>query len=260
MGFSRFLLLVLITATVVGCKLRITVPEGGHVTSESGAFECAEGDVCTIDVVDVFFDEKFTAVPKSCYSFDSWVGQESGFSCWSGSSDSWSLNTRICGPFEALMSILESDQTFFLQPAIEVDSGCLESASNGTYEGQDSFREELRSGFNNCIVDGLFSNELTVYSDGETGRISIVYQSGGSVIFGDCNVSNLAASETMEFTIEQESGTFSAGFRTPSAVTSFTGQFRDGKVYLTYEVEFLAPNIIAPTVERQIVLSKVDSG
>jgi hypothetical protein len=245
---------------VIGCKLRITVPQGGHVTTESGGYDCAEGDVCTIDVVDIFFDEKFTAVPKSCYGFKSWVQYDSVFSFCGNSNGACLLNTKLFGSFEALMAILESDQMFFLQPEFEAETGCLEEAVESTFAGDDSFRQDLRSEFNNCIVDGLFRNTFSLVSNGETGELRLNYQVGGSAIHGNCSVTGYSDSETMQFAIDKESGTFSTVFRATSSVTSFVGQFRDGTVYLNYEIEFLAPNIIAPNVQRQIELSKLEDG
>lgn len=119
--------MVLITATLlilVGCKVRIPVPEGGKVEAKSGSYRCNGGQMCTIEVVDLFFDETFQALPADGYYFSHW---EKG-------------NRRLCGGrrqpcrlvtagFEgndALMAILESDKTFVLKPLFlkTVDTPC----------------------------------------------------------------------------------------------------------------------------------------
>ena len=51
--------------SLVGCKIEITVPEGGRVNSSSGAYACSSDSACTIDVYDVYFDEYFISVPDA---------------------------------------------------------------------------------------------------------------------------------------------------------------------------------------------------
>lgn len=65
-----------------GCKVQITVPEGGRVESTSGAYVCESGEACTIDVVDVFFDEIFQAQPAPGYEFVSWRQKKIRFLLW----------------------------------------------------------------------------------------------------------------------------------------------------------------------------------
>ena len=63
---TRIIIVLGLLFSVPACKLVITVPEGGTVESLSGAYSCDAGQTCTIDVVDTFFDESFTAraVPR----------------------------------------------------------------------------------------------------------------------------------------------------------------------------------------------------
>ena len=78
-----FLYLCLATVAVTmliaaGCKVQITVPEGGKVVSQSGAFECQSGEVCTIDIYDLFFDEEFAALPAPGFTFIKWKRVQRG--------------------------------------------------------------------------------------------------------------------------------------------------------------------------------------
>jgi uncharacterized repeat protein (TIGR01451 family) len=118
---------------LAGCKIKITVPEGGYVTTESGSYSCQSGQICTINVYDIYFDETFIAVPKGCYgSGFPFIGPGVVPDCYTGYEfTGWKrYNKRLCGGSnkpchlytssfidnEILMSILESDKVFYLQP------------------------------------------------------------------------------------------------------------------------------------------------
>ena len=57
MKFQVILAVILGSAIISGCKIEIQVPSGGAVVSESGAYTCSSGSTCSIDVVDIFFDD-----------------------------------------------------------------------------------------------------------------------------------------------------------------------------------------------------------
>ena len=75
--FSVTLILIAFLA-ITGCKIRIVVPEGGRVTTSSGAYNCTAGKTCDIDVVDIFFDQTFTAQPAQGYDFTGWQKRDRG--------------------------------------------------------------------------------------------------------------------------------------------------------------------------------------
>jgi len=101
-----------------GCKIRIDVPEGGQVVTESGAFDCASGAVCEIDVVDLFFNETFIAEPAAGYRFAGWEKIHRGL-C-GGSEDPCHLVTSAFEGNEVLMGFLERpEEIFFLNPLFE---------------------------------------------------------------------------------------------------------------------------------------------
>lgn len=57
---------------LAGCKIAVTVPEGGRVITTSGAMECNAGRTCEIDVADTHFKETFRAVANSGWEFAGW--------------------------------------------------------------------------------------------------------------------------------------------------------------------------------------------
>ena len=142
----RLLIALLALALLAGCKVQITVPEGGMVVSQSGAYSCAAGKVCVIQVNDIFFDETFVAKLASGYRFVEWKKRKKGF-C-GLKSKPCRLFTTTFGGKEALMAILESDQVFYLEPVFEkISSGGSGGASAGV-----CFNEDLAAQGTRVIV------------------------------------------------------------------------------------------------------------
>lgn len=101
----------------IGCKIQITVPEGGNVTSDSGNYGCSENDVCTIEVTDTSFSEFFRAVPNETWVV---VGWKKGPYYFCGNRiDYCPLSTRGFGSNDGLMEMLESDTVWYLEPKFE---------------------------------------------------------------------------------------------------------------------------------------------
>lgn len=112
---SILIVITLSTFLLGGCKIRIEVPEGGRVTTESGNYTCESGLVCEIDVVDLFFDETFSGDPASGYRFDSWLRRQRGL-C-GGSDEACRLFTSGFEGNDILMSFLNRpEEVFFLVP------------------------------------------------------------------------------------------------------------------------------------------------
>ena len=101
-----------------GCQLEIKVPNGGRVVTEDGSFACEANQTCTIDVVDLFFNQTFIAEPEPGYSFTGWRRRD-GYFC-GGLTEPCSLATAGFEDNDAGQAVLESDQTFFLQPRFSV--------------------------------------------------------------------------------------------------------------------------------------------
>lgn len=116
------LLISAVVLTLSGCKLEIRVPQGGTVTSSDGAFVCAAGQTCVIDVVDLFFDQTFVAMPAQGFYFTHWKDKD-GYLC-GGEATPCKLATAQFEDHPALLAFLESDETFFLAPGFAWSPVC----------------------------------------------------------------------------------------------------------------------------------------
>jgi len=108
------LLVSAVALALSGCKLEIRVPHGGTVVSSNGAYVCAARQTCIIDVVDLFFDETFVAMPAQGSHFTRWKDKD-GYLC-SGDDTPCKLATAQFEGHPALLAFLESDKKFFLEP------------------------------------------------------------------------------------------------------------------------------------------------
>ena len=113
----RLTLALLTAAMLAGCKIEVTVPDGGSVVSQSGSFRCNAGQTCSIDVYDTQFDETFEAIPASGYRFVGWAGKDRGL-C-GGDDKPCELQTAGFADNPNLMTVLESDEVFYLEPVFE---------------------------------------------------------------------------------------------------------------------------------------------
>lgn len=119
-------LLTTVLLALSGCKLEIRVPDGGRVVSTDGAYICEAGQSCVIDVVDIFFDETFVAEPAPGYSFSGWRDKDRHL-C-GGETTPCRVATTDSEGNSVPESVLESDETAFLQPRFSVILGyCPES-------------------------------------------------------------------------------------------------------------------------------------
>lgn len=107
------------TIMLSACKVSIEVPTGGSVSSASGAYDCPENTVCVIDVVDLFFDETFTAVPAEGYQFTEWKKRDRGFFAFE-TNPSVRLYTSDLEGIPALAAFLETDDVFYLEPSFQL--------------------------------------------------------------------------------------------------------------------------------------------
>jgi haloalkane dehalogenase len=119
-GISRTIPLVVLLL-LSACKIVTPVSEGGQVISDSGAYDCAAGETCKINVVDTFFDETFTAEPGEGQVFLGWQKGE-GWLC-GGNKDSCHLSTVDFAGNKALEDLLTTDTEFYLEPVFAVEGG-----------------------------------------------------------------------------------------------------------------------------------------
>jgi cytochrome c5 len=108
---------ILAVILLASCKVKVNVPDGGEVNTESAAFSCGAGEMCEIDVVDLFFDETFVAEPANGFVFKAWKKRHRGL-C-GGNKKPCRLFTSGFEGNEILMSFLENDEEFFLEPVFE---------------------------------------------------------------------------------------------------------------------------------------------
>jgi len=160
----RCVSMIIAVVLVASCRVRVVVPEGGSVKTISGAYSCAAGSQCDIDVRDLMFDETFTAEPAEGYYFKSWKKRERGF-C-GGRVESCHLYTSLFGPYPALVSFLEDDEVFFLEPVFE-RSGPYENYTSELYEGTENWlcRPDIAGDTNICNRD---LSSTIVFADGTT--------------------------------------------------------------------------------------------
>ena len=104
--------------SLTACKLVISVPQGGVVKTVSGSITCRAGQTCEIDVVDVFFDETFTAHAHKDHVFSGWKKKARSF-CGDQKEDC-ALSTTWMGDYPKVMAILASNREFYLEPEFRV--------------------------------------------------------------------------------------------------------------------------------------------
>ena len=106
MKISKILAVSALGLFLAACKIKVIVPEGGAVRTESGAIECAAGKTCNVNVTDIFFNEVFVAHPDDGMEFSGWKKRDRGF-C-GGSTEPCTLTT------EASKMLLDATEKFNL--------------------------------------------------------------------------------------------------------------------------------------------------
>jgi hypothetical protein len=141
------------------CKVSVVVPAGGSVTTQSGAYSCAAGKTCNIDVLDIYFDQTFVAKPATGYQFKSWKKANRRF-C-GGSSKSCRLFTSGFSGNDLLMSFLATNEVFYLQPEFEKIANVTSNAGTLYVSGQNG-RDIASVNPANGSIKASFSSGLTV--------------------------------------------------------------------------------------------------
>lgn len=158
----RYLLVIAAVVAITGCKIEIKVPEGGSVISQSGEIDaCAAGETCYVDVVDIFFDQTFEAVPAEGMKFTGWEKKKRGF-C-GKNMDPCRLATSGFEGNEALMPFLDTQDIFFLYPTFAADDagGALSCEYTQSSPGGD---------FDVCVVsDNMTAQSCVAVADESFG-------------------------------------------------------------------------------------------
>ena len=166
---NRRIATILIGLLVAGCKVSITVPQGGVVVSQSGSIRCEAGQTCTIDVYDIYFDETFEAIPAAGYSFVEWRQRDRGL-C-GGDDKPCQLQTTGFEGNANLLAVLESDEVFYLEPVFEVTPPTLI-----IYGGSDA---QFFLGCLNCPTNYVESVCNTRGNFGSTAGIYSIWNNSG---------------------------------------------------------------------------------
>lgn len=116
-SLGRFILLC-IAALTAGCKLAVTVVEGGKVQSE-GSGTCIGGSICVTEVMDTNFKEVFVPVPASGWYFHAWNDGDKFF-CGGSLDPECSLSFGKHKDNEHLTNLVASSETFYLTPIFKL--------------------------------------------------------------------------------------------------------------------------------------------
>lgn len=141
---TRLVAAVLFSLALGACKVQIDVPVvGGSISTLSGSYSCASGQVCTIDINDLFFDETFVAQPAAGFEFVGWNMKERGL-CGGLVANTCRLFSSIAEGSPALMAILEDpNEVFYLEPVFRTTTGALWDVRDVKYGIEDSDRQWL---------------------------------------------------------------------------------------------------------------------
>ena len=193
----RLLTTLCLLLTLTACKIVITVPEGGRVTTLSGSYTCESGETCIIDVKTTDFDETF--VVEADPGFE-WRWRKFPRGLCGGRQDDCRLATTGFPGNDTLMSILASDEEFFLEPKFWA-SGDSEVAGIGT---------GTITGFGSVIVNDdtrLTTDDSTqVRIDGDDNPSASDLAEGMIVTFetGDDTTSTLSGGNALTITANTE--------------------------------------------------------
>lgn len=118
---------------LTGCKIEVTPSSHGSVKSTDGSFYCDMNSQCVINVSDIHFDQTFIAEPYDdrAYEFVGWNVEHK--SLCGGSAEPCALSTADFSNNDALMSVLESDEIFYLKPTFERKRAIAEQWLTGTW-------------------------------------------------------------------------------------------------------------------------------
>lgn len=165
-----------------GCRLELSTTEGGSIVTASGIHNCSFGGPCpTIEVVDLFFDETFSAVPDEGFTFSGWRRRNRGL-C-GGSVEECRLFTSGFEGNEVLMALLEKDEVFFLEAVFEPER----VVGNG--DARDCWNPELVTPGTTIVTTvnagagGRFDFVETVET-GELDGESVLIRGGTSQFYG----------------------------------------------------------------------------
>ncbi len=160
---KRVLALCILTV-LAGCRITISVPEGGAVDSLSGNYSCSANSVCDVDIGSPAFDETFVAVPEQGYVFSGWRNA-AGNLC-PGDVTDCQYSMLPYAAFDNIAQFLALDVSFGLEPVFS-------RGECGTPEARAIEAQEALANFQ-AITQGVDLQPVKrVLDDGGNGSLQV---------------------------------------------------------------------------------------
>lgn len=102
------------------CRIEVETPVEGSVTTTSEAIDCAAGQVCTVEVDDLYFDETFVAEPAQGWVFAGWKQKPLAL-CMGSTAPCRFTTTTWEGTDSQLALLADPTQVAYLEPVFAVD-------------------------------------------------------------------------------------------------------------------------------------------
>jgi CubicO group peptidase (beta-lactamase class C family) len=159
---SKFLLAIVVVLFVLsGCRINITVPEGGRVYSDSGTYDCTSDSPCTVEVTDTSFNEVFRAEAEPGFVFVGWK-KERGHFC-SSRILGCEIDASVLEEMEGVEEFLAADTEVYMEPVFEAAASLEEKLVV-----VDAFLQRMHEEdqFNGAILVGVSGEPLLMESYG----------------------------------------------------------------------------------------------
>ena len=196
-------------AAPTACKVQIETPVEGDVTTTSTAIECAAGQVCSVDVSDIFFEETFVADPAPGWHFAGWKKRPSGL-C-GGSATPCAISTSGFDGYPGLEAVLADSLVItYLEPEFVVERTTegitIAGEQNQTAFGLDFDFDFYRNNTYSCGLSGNYTfMVVNPANGGETVEAPLwVFLHGGGAGFYDENGDYQAVGNQTEDTWNRE--------------------------------------------------------
>jgi len=184
--YTHTAFVILTSLLVSACKIEIQAPNNGQVVTESGSITCAAGETCSLDIVDIYFNETFVADPAEGWHFAGWKKGD-GWLC-GGFTTPCTINTSGFEGLEVWEGFL-ADPTIitYLEPVFAVDRRTdlieLDAEDNQTIAGLDLDFDFFRNSAYECGLSGNYSFMVVNPADGSAADEAPlwVYLHGGGV-------------------------------------------------------------------------------
>jgi hypothetical protein len=147
----------LLCIILCGCKVNILPPTSGSVHSQSGEYACTTESPCSIDVVDIHFNETFVAEAPKGYAFTAWSTENFGM-C-GGQTSPCNLDSSIYEFYPDFIWLLDPVYAFPLTPIFQKHD------RNG-YSG--SWQGDVTGSINLGFFGNTDTNQVSITASEET--------------------------------------------------------------------------------------------